>query len=96
MKQMTMFPMMEVQMREIQTNPIWVKVIADDDFLIPKYQTSGSTGCDLISNDNVTISLGSRRVIGTGLKIEIPSGFGAMVCSRSGLAAKHGIHVFVR
>jgi dUTP pyrophosphatase len=84
---------MEVQVREIQTNPIWVKVIVDDNSLIPKYQTSGSVGCDLISNDDVVIPLGSRRIIGTGLKMEVPSGFGAMVCSRSGLAAKHGIHV---
>jgi len=91
--QMTMFPMMEAQMREIQTNPIWVKVIVDDNSLIPKYQTSGSVGCDLMSSDVVVIPPDSRRIIGTGLKMEIPSGFGAMVCSRSGLAAKHGIHV---
>ena len=84
---------MEVQVRERQTNPIWVKVITDDNALIPKYQTSGSAGCDLISTVDVVIPLGSRRIIGTGLKMEIPSGFGAMVCSRSGLAAKHGIHV---
>ena len=80
-------------MREIQTNPIWVKVIADDDSLIPTYQTSGSTACDLKSTDNIVIPSKSRFVVGTGLKLEIPNGFGAMVCSRSGLAAKHGIHV---
>lgn len=80
-------------MRERQTNPIWVKVITNDNALIPKYQTSGSAGCDLISTVDVVIPLGSRRIIGTGLKLEIPSRFGAMVCSRSGLAAKHGIHV---
>jgi intein/homing endonuclease len=32
-------------------------------------------------------------VVGTGLKMEIPSGFAAQVCSRSGLAAKNGITV---
>jgi len=80
-------------MIERPTNPIWVKVITDDDSLIPAYQTSGSAGCDLMSTDNVVIPSGSRLVVGTGLKMEIPSGFGAMVCSRSGLAAKHGIHV---
>ena len=40
-------------MREIQTNPIWVKVIADDDSLIPTYQTPGSTACDLKSTDEI-------------------------------------------
>ena len=80
-------------MREIQTNPIWVKVIVDDDSLIPMYQTPGSTACDLKSTDDIVIPSKSRFVVGTGLKLEIPNGFGAMVCSRSGLAAKHGIHV---
>jgi dUTP pyrophosphatase len=84
---------MEVQMTERPTNPIWIKVITDDDTLIPSYQTSGSAGCDLRSTDNVVIPSGSRLVVGTGLKLEIPSGFGAMVCARSGLSAKNGIQV---
>ena len=74
-------------------NPIWVKIISDDDSLIPKYQTRGSVGCDLKSVDNFIIPPGSRIVIGTGIKIELPSGFGAYICPRSGLAAKHGITV---
>jgi len=80
-------------MTERPTNPIWIKVITDDDTLIPSYQTSGSAGCDLRSTDNVVIPSGSRLVVGTGLKLEIPSGFGAMVCARSGLSAKNGIQV---
>ena len=79
--------------RPKQTNPIWIKVITDDDSSIPSYQTSGSAACDLKSTDEVVIPSGSRFVVGTGLKLEIPSGFGAMVCSRSGLAAKNGIQV---
>ena len=74
-------------------NPIWVKIISDDDSLVPKYQTHGSVGCDLKSADNFIIPSGSRIVIGTGIKIELPSGFGAYICPRSGLAAKHGITV---
>jgi dUTP pyrophosphatase len=46
-----------------------------------------------MSTDNVVIPSGSRLVVGTGLKMEIPSGFAAQVCSRSGLAAKSGIQV---
>jgi deoxyuridine 5'-triphosphate nucleotidohydrolase len=84
---------MEVQMSERPTNPIWIKVITDDDSLIPAYQTSGSAGCDLRSTDNVVIPSGSRLVVGTGLKLEIPHGFAAQVCPRSGLAAKNGITV---
>jgi dUTP pyrophosphatase len=84
---------MEETMSERPTNPIWVKVLTDDDSIIPAYQTSGSVACDLKSTDEVVVLSGSRVVVGTGIKLEIPNGFGAMVCSRSGLAAKDGIMV---
>jgi len=74
-------------------NPIWVKVITDDESLIPLYQTQGSAACDLKSTDNIIIPAGSRMVVGTGIKLEIPVGFGAYVCPRSGLSAKNGITV---
>jgi dUTPase len=74
-------------------NPIWISTVTDDVSLIPKYQTQGSAGCDLKSADDVVIPPGCRLVVGTGIKLEIPNGFGAMVCSRSGLAAKNGIQV---
>ncbi|NBO99477.1 MAG: dUTP diphosphatase [Proteobacteria bacterium] len=80
-------------MSERPTNPIWIKVLTDDDSLIPAYQTQGSAACDLRSTDEVTLPPGSRVIIGTGIKLEIPRGFGAMVCSRSGMAAKNGIQV---
>ena len=59
----------------------------------PKYQTSGSAGCDLESTIDVVIRAGSRRAIPTGLFLEIPVGFVGLVCPRSGLALKHGITV---
>jgi len=80
-------------MSERPTNPIWIKVLTDDASQIPAYQTSGSAACDLKSTDELVIPSGSRVTVGTGIRLEIPSGFGAMVCSRSGLAAKNGIQV---
>ena len=80
-------------MSEKATNPIWVKAIPENDGLLPKYQTPGSAACDLVSNENVAIEPGERAIVGTGIKLEIPTGFGAMVCSRSGLAVKNGIQV---
>ena len=80
-------------MSERPTNPIWIKVLTDDVSQIPAYQTSGSAACDLKSTDELVIPSGTRVTVGTGIKLEIPSGFGAMVCSRSGLAAKNGIQV---
>lgn len=80
-------------MIERPTNPIWVRVLTDDDTQLPQYQTSGSAACDLRSIDALVIPPGCSSTVGTGIKLEMPSGFGAMVCSRSGLAAKNGIHV---
>lgn len=80
-------------MSERPTNPIWIKVLTDDISQIPAYQTSGSAACDLKSTDELVIPSGTRVTVGTGIKLEIPNGFGAMVCSRSGLAAKNGIQV---
>ena len=80
-------------MSERPTNPIWIKVLTDDISQIPAYQTSGSAACDLKSTDELVIPSGTRVTVGTGIKLQIPNGFGAMVCSRSGLAAKNGIQV---
>lgn len=59
----------------------------------PVYATPGSAGCDLISNEEVTLAPGKWTAVGTGLYLEIPRGFVAQVCPRSGLALKHGVSV---
>jgi dUTP pyrophosphatase len=72
---------------------LWVNYDIEDPDLLPKYQTQGSSGCDLRSSIDTVVPAGKRAVIPTGLKIEIPVGFEAQVRPRSGLAAKHGITV---
>lgn len=74
-------------------NPIWVRAVSDESGVLPKYQTESSIGCDLHASEETVIRPGRRQLIGTGIKLEIPSGIGAMVCSRSGLAIKHGVAV---
>ena len=71
----------------------WINYEADDESLVPKYQTSGSAGCDLLSAEDTVIRSGRRAVVSTGLKIEIPLGYEGQVRPRSGLAAKYGITV---
>lgn len=62
---------------------------------MPEYATSGSAGMDIhaMLAEAVTLHPGERRLISTGLKIELPEGYEAQVRPRSGLALKHGVTV---
>ena len=62
---------------------------------LPSYQTDGAAGADLRAaipaDDPVILSPGERRLIPTGLKMDIPEGYEVQIRPRSGLAVKHGI-----
>ena len=60
---------------------------------IPKYETAGSSGMDLRAfiEEEIILQPMERRLITTGLKMEIPVGYEAQVRPRSGLAIKNGI-----
>jgi dUTP pyrophosphatase len=57
----------------------------------PAYQTKGSAGVDLCSNETFELAPLERRVIGTGMRVAIPFGYEGQVRPRSGLAARHGL-----
>lgn len=60
---------------------------------LPAYQTSGAAGLDLCAISSGTLNAHDTKLVGTGLAIEIPRGMVGLVCSRSGLAAKHSVFV---
>ena len=66
----------------------------DDTARVPTFSTAGAAAADVYANNarNITIPVGARMWIATGIKLEIPEGFCAQVCSRSGLAS-NGIYV---
>ncbi len=72
-----------------------IKVINKSQHPLPKYQTALSAGMDLYANLKEAITLKSleRKLIPTGLFLELPEGFEAQVRPRSGLAIKNGISV---
>ncbi len=70
-----------------------VKIIKNNPFNVPAYETKGSAGVDLqayIENPIVLKPL-ERALVPTGLFIELPEGYEAQVRARSGLAIKYGI-----
>lgn len=62
---------------------------------LPKYQTPCAAGMDLYAFLKEPVSLAplERKLIPTGLSIELPKGYEAQVRPRSGLAIKNGITV---
>lgn len=72
-----------------------IKIINRSKHPLPEYKTELSAGMDLTANLDEPIILQSleRKLIPTGLFLELPAGFEAQVRPRSGLAFKHGISV---
>ena len=67
-----------------------IKIFTEKDVNIPVYKTNGSVGFDIESNEDVKLKPGERKLIHTGLYMEIPAGYELQVRPRSGLSLKHG------
>lgn len=71
---------------------------ADLDIALPSYETTGAAGADVRANlpteireTGFSLAPMERKIVPTGLRVEIPFGFEIQVRPRSGLALKHGI-----
>ena len=65
---------------------------ANPDLPLPSRQTGGSASYDVASAEpDFILQPGERRLVGTGLEMELPDGIECQVRPRSGLALKHGI-----
>jgi dUTP pyrophosphatase len=60
---------------------------------VPTRAHSGDAGIDLHSVEDAVLAPGERASVGTGIAVEIPTGYAGLVLPRSGLAARHGISV---
>lgn len=70
-----------------------IRIINKSDNPLPAYETSGSAGMDLRAfiAEEIVLKPLERKLIPTGLYLEIPEGYEAQLRPRSGLAFKHGI-----
>jgi dUTP pyrophosphatase len=62
---------------------------------LPEYQSAGASGADLCAllAEELVLKPGSRALVPTGLRMQIPRGLEAQVRPRSGLAVKYGVTV---
>ncbi|MDH3263952.1 MAG: dUTP diphosphatase [Paracoccaceae bacterium] len=71
---------------------------ADHALGLPSYETAGAAGADVRANlpeearaGGLVLAPMQRRVVPTGIRVEVPDGYEIQVRPRSGLALKHGI-----
>jgi dUTP pyrophosphatase len=72
-----------------------IKVVNKSNHPLPEHATKMSAGIDLKANIVIPVILHpmERRLIQTGLFIQLPKGYEAQIRPRSGLAIKNGITV---
>jgi dUTP pyrophosphatase len=58
---------------------------------LPERGTNWSAGADLTCVEAFTLAPGERRLVPTGLVIEIPPGWYGRIAPRSGMAVRHGV-----
>ena len=72
-----------------------IRIINNSKNNLPAYETPYAAGMDLRADIESTVVLKpmERKLIPTGLHIELPESFEAQIRPRSGLAFKHGIGI---
>lgn len=61
--------------------------------LMPTRAHEGDAGFDMRSAETFDLEPFERRLVPTGIALEIPEGYAGLIIPRSGLAAKHGISI---
>ncbi len=72
-----------------------IKIINNSNNTLPAYESLHAAGMDLRAwiNEPIVLKPLERKLIATGLHIELPEGYEAQIRPRSGLAFKHGISI---
>ena len=72
-----------------------IRIINKSKNSLPAYETAHAAGMDLRADIEATMVLKpmERKLVPTGLFMELPVGFEAQIRPRSGLAFKHGISI---
>jgi dUTP pyrophosphatase len=70
-----------------------VSIVNKSDNALPQYETGGSAGLDIRSNEDGVLNPGEYKLVKTGLFVEIPYGYEIQIRPRSGMALKNGVTV---
>ncbi len=70
-----------------------IPIVNKSDNALPQYETGGSAGLDIRSNEDGILNPGEYKLVKTGLFVEIPYGYEIQIRPRSGMALKYGVTV---
>ncbi|MCH5347341.1 MAG: dUTP diphosphatase [Muribaculaceae bacterium] len=72
-----------------------VKIVNKSPNALPCYETGSSAGMDVRAwlDEPVTLEPLERKLIPTGLSIQLPRGYECQIRPRSGLALRHGLSI---
>lgn len=70
-----------------------IKIILKDGGQLPEYSTPRSSGADVRCNEDFVLKPGGRKMIHTGIYMQLPEDIESQVRPRSGLSNKYGITV---
>lgn len=62
-----------------------------EDAVLPRYAHEGDAAMDLCALDGCVVKSGERKLVATGISMELPEGYFASIRGKSGLAYKKGI-----
>lgn len=71
-------------------NKVKIKRI-DKELPLPKYETEGSVGFDILARTDVTVQPGTIELIPGNIIVEVPAGYMLVVASRSSTPKKKGL-----
>ena len=71
--------------------PLTIKMQKVSDVPTPSYAHKGDAGVDLYAAEDTILRPMERKLVSTGLRLEIPYGYEGQVRPKSGLAINHGI-----
>lgn len=62
-----------------------------EEALLPRYAHPGDAGMDFFSDEEIILEAGQRKLISTGIAMQIPAGYVGLIWDKSGIATKFGI-----
>jgi len=75
------------------SSKIPLKFVNETENKDPDYEYDSDSGFDLRSTEELWVQANDRKLIPTGLRVDIPEGYEIQVRSKSGLALKQGLMV---